>query len=169
MLDRDVACVAGRQRRGFRQHRAKIVCDVAIGAHAFMLRAGGSRVEGGSRVKTSAEGGWTEVLCYKFIAPAPYAGAIRREGILRRIARNPAANVILLQGPAGHGKSTALQQLKDAAEADGRLTGWLTFDSGDNDPRRCCMHFQSLVAALLMQAGDLSSDGGERRNSKYYT
>src|ERR1700738_4373619 len=88
------------------------------------------------------------VLSYKFIAPVPYAGAIAREGILERIAQFPSARVILLQGPAGHGKSTALQQLKDAAEAEGRLSGWLTMDTGDNDPRRFLLHFQSLVGTL---------------------
>jgi LuxR family transcriptional regulator, maltose regulon positive regulatory protein len=88
------------------------------------------------------------VFSYKFIAPVPYAGAITRSAILQRIADFPGARVVLLQGPAGHGKSTVLQQLKDVAQAAGQLTGWLTLDSGDNDPRRFLLHIQSLVASL---------------------
>ena len=96
----------------------------------------------------------TEVLAHKLFAPSPNPHAIRREGIFRRIAQHPSASVILLQGPAGHGKSTVLQQLKAAAEADGCLTAWLSFDAGDNDPRRFFVHFQALVAALERSAGD---------------
>jgi LuxR family maltose regulon positive regulatory protein len=99
----------------------------------------------------------TEALSYKFFAPKPNTGAIRREGILRRISEQPSATVVLVHGPAGHGKSTALQQLKATAESEGQLTGWLTFDSGDNDPRRFFIHFQKLVERLLSNAG---GDGG---------
>jgi LuxR family maltose regulon positive regulatory protein len=95
----------------------------------------------------------TEVLSYKFFAPKPNASAIPRERILQRIAQHPSATVILVQGPAGHGKSTALQQIKVVAEGGGSLTGWLTLDVGDNDPRRFFNHFQALVAALQHDAG----------------
>ena len=91
---------------------------------------------------------WARILSYKLVAPAPYAGAIQRDGILQRIAQNPSVSVILLQGPAGHGKSTVMQQLKDHVEAQGDLTGWLTFDAGDNDPRRLFMHIQFLMSGL---------------------
>src|ERR1700742_3256152 len=102
------------------------------------------------------------VLSYKFIAPVPYAGSIARERILERIAHFPHARVILLQGPAGHGKSTALQQLKDAAQAAGAVTGWLTMDGGDNDPRRFLLHFQSLVGSLSEETAVASGRGAER-------
>jgi LuxR family maltose regulon positive regulatory protein len=119
-------------------------------------------------VRTSAEATWAHVLSYKFVAPAAYTGAIRREAILQRVARSSSASVILLQGPAGHGKSTALQQLKDVAEADGQLTGWLTFDQGDNDPRRLFMHFHSLVTSVLMRAGDASRSEADDRDISSY-
>jgi LuxR family maltose regulon positive regulatory protein len=124
-------------------------------------------MRGGGFMKASSKAGTAEVLSYKFLAPAPYAGAVRREGILQRISQSSSARVVLLQGPAGHGKSTALQQLKDAAEAEGHLTGWLTFDAGDNDPRRFIMQFQALVQALLSRAGDAVAADTERREAGF--
>jgi LuxR family maltose regulon positive regulatory protein len=119
-------------------------------------------------MKTSAASLSAGVLSYKFIAPVPYAGAIAREGILERIAQYPRARVILLQGPAGHGKSTALQQLKDAAQAAGELTGWLTLDGGDNDPRRFLLHFQSLVGALSNRPGAELGRNVEQRDASFH-
>jgi LuxR family maltose regulon positive regulatory protein len=97
-------------------------------------------------VSLSAEQSRAQIPRYKFIAPAPPAGAIRRAGILQRIAINPGVSLVVLQAPAGHGKSTALQQIKAEADAQGHFTGWLTFDAGDNDPQRFLMHFQALIS-----------------------
>lgn len=110
---------------------------------------------------------WPEVYAYKLLAPAAYAGAIRRDGILERIAQQSSARVVVLQGPAGHGKSTALQQIKDACEAEGQLTGWLTFDPADNDPRRFFTHFQALVASLQTGADDRDEADAQSRNVDY--
>lgn len=85
---------------------------------------------------------------HKFFAPAPYAGAIARDAILQRIAAQPDVRVFMLQGPAGHGKSTTLQQIKATHEADGWHTVWLTFDDADNDPQRLAIHMQALVELL---------------------
>jgi LuxR family maltose regulon positive regulatory protein len=97
---------------------------------------------------------WADVCSYKLFAPTPYAGSIRRDGILQRIGEHASARVVVLQGPAGHGKSTALQQLKDTCEAAKHLTGWLTLDVADNDPRRFFIHFQALVASLQESVGE---------------
>src|SRR5216683_2945264 len=107
---------------------------------------------------TSPARSWTDVCTYKLFAPTPYAGSIRRDGILERIAQQPSARVVVLQGPAGHGKSTALQQLKDSCEAQCQLTGWLTFDLADNDPQRFFIHFQALVVSLHEQFEDQAQD-----------
>lgn len=112
--------------------------------------------------RASAESTWTAVLSSKFIAPAPYAGAIYRGRIARRIQENSRAQVILLQAPAGHGKSTTLQQLKASAQTGGEMTGWLTFDSGDNDSRRFVTHLQSLVRDVLTHGDAAPSDPGSR-------
>jgi LuxR family transcriptional regulator, maltose regulon positive regulatory protein len=110
----------------------------------------------------------TEILSYKFFAPKPNAGAIRRDGILRKLSLNQSANIFLIHGPAGHGKSTALQQLQTVAESEGDLTGWLTFDAGDNDPRRFFIHFQALVNGLQRRAGDETGAIAPARDANDY-
>src|SRR3979490_1737451 len=119
-------------------------------------------------MKASAGSLPSGVLSHKFIAPVPYAGAVARQRILERIRQFPHARVILLQGPAGPGKSTALQQLKDAAQGAGELTGWLTMDAGDNDPRRFLLHFQSLVGALSNRPGGEVGRNIEHRDVSFH-
>lgn len=92
-----------------------------------------------------------EASTRKLFAPPGYPGAIRRRVILDRVLQDNSLRVTVLQGPAGHGKSTTLQQIKSAHEARGWKTAWLTLDDADNDPRRLELHFRALMA--LMQGG----------------
>ena len=87
----------------------------------------------------------SDVSAHKFFAPTPYRGAIARGAILDRILRDREVRVFVLQGPAGHGKSTTLQQIKAVHEDHGWQTAWLTFDDADNDPSRFAIHIQALV------------------------
>lgn len=89
-----------------------------------------------------------EIYGHKLFAPTSYPGAIEREEILQRALDASAARVVILQAPAGHGKTTALQQLKTLIERDGWRTGWLSFDEADNDSRRFSVHLQALIALL---------------------
>jgi LuxR family transcriptional regulator, maltose regulon positive regulatory protein len=99
-----------------------------------------------------------EIYAHKLFAPPTYAGAIRREAILDRILGSDTARVVVLQGPAGHGKSTSLQQIKSACDVQGWLTGWLSFDEADNDSRRFSIHVQALLGSL--SAGDAAAAAG---------
>jgi LuxR family maltose regulon positive regulatory protein len=117
-------------------------------------------VHKGAGIRTQAD-----VYAHKLFAPTRYAGAISRTAILDRIFGADCARIVLLQGPAGHGKSTALQQLKSEFENRGVLTGWLSFDEADNDARRFSIHMHALVAALLgSEAGAAVS--GDDENSE---
>jgi LuxR family maltose regulon positive regulatory protein len=112
------------------------------------------------------EGRWpAEASAHKLFAPPIYPGAIRRDGILDRIFNNASVRVILLQGPAGHGKSTTLQQIKSDYEAKDWLTAWLTLDDADNDPRRFAIHIRALIDSLCEQDlfGDRLGQAGARR------
>lgn len=102
-----------------------------------------------------------DIGAHKFFAPAPYAGAIARGSILKRIASHGNARVIMLQGPAGHGKSTTLQQIKSSRDADGWKTAWLTFDDADNEPRRFALHMQALVDLVAGDRPERASEGDE--------
>ncbi|HEX4460217.1 MAG TPA: AAA family ATPase, partial [Polyangia bacterium] len=98
----------------------------------------------------------------RFSPPPGRAGQVRREAILARLCAREAPRIVLLQGPAGHGKSTTLQQLARACGDAGARVGWLTLSDSDNDARRFFGHLQGLLAALAVDAtaGDDSPDAG---------
>src|SRR5581483_5256606 len=103
-----------------------------------------------------------EVHRHKFFAPTTPAGAIRRSAIIERVLQTDAARVVLLQGPAGHGKSTTLQQLQSICRERGNITAWLTLDEGDNDTRRFYQHVQAMVAGIV--DSPVGDSGGRRRS-----
>jgi len=87
------------------------------------------------------------VLASKLMPPR-YAGQatggaapvdiLGRPGLLQRISAAPQGQTILVYAPEGSGKTSLLSDWakQDAASANPGITGWLTFDEGDNDPAR---------------------------------
>jgi hypothetical protein len=94
-----------------------------------------------------------EVGAHKLFPPPVKPTAIGRQAILDRLLRSPVERAIILQAPAGSGKSTTLQQLMSAYSSAGWATGWLTFDDADNDPRRFEAHIHALMAVVERGAG----------------
>ena len=73
-----------------------------------------------------------EIYAHKFFAPPLHPDALQRETLLARIFGDSSARVLLLQGPAGHGKSTVLRQIAAVGGARGRqLPHWREPDTGD--------------------------------------
>lgn len=90
-----------------------------------------------------------EIGAHKLFAPEAARGSIRRDAILEQIFADDGPRVVVLQAPAGHGKTTLLQQARSTSEAQGDLSGWLTFDEADNDLRRFHLHLQALLSLVL--------------------
>src|SRR5690606_10676546 len=88
-----------------------------------------------------------EIHAHKLFAPHA-ASSVPRSRMLQRVFDDDRPRVVFLQAPAGHGKSTLLQQIKDRSESDGVLIGWLSFDEADNDALRFSAHLAALIAAL---------------------
>ncbi|MDP9139496.1 MAG: LuxR C-terminal-related transcriptional regulator [Pseudomonadota bacterium] len=105
----------------------------------------------------------SEVFAHKFFAPTAFPGTVRRDELLARLFRDPAYGVIVVQAPAGHGKSTLLQQAKAASEVGGALTGWMSFDESDNDMRRFTAHVSALIRSLGGDTPDRSPAQSIRR------
>jgi len=105
----------------------------------------------------------TEVFRYKFFAPRAYPGAVPRQNLIKRIFREPRYGIIAIQAPAGHGKSTLLQQAKSVAEERGARTAWLSFDDADNEPLRFMRHIEALVDSLGDHAGEWPEPGSRQR------
>lgn len=75
---------------------------------------------------------------------------VRRTGIAARAAEAMRARLVLVRGPAGFGKTTAMRQLREHFEAAGLATAWLTLDAADNDLAR---FLQGLGRALQLAEG----------------
>lgn len=85
---------------------------------------------------------------HKLYEPRAQLSAISREELLQRIFGPEPARAVLVQGPAGHGKSTLLQQAMVECRARGMVAGWFTADEADNDLRRLAMHLQALLVGM---------------------
>ncbi|EWS54703.1 MULTISPECIES: AAA family ATPase [unclassified Methylibium] len=124
----------GHSDAGIRRSKPADIPDPIVAAPA-----------GSARPQPGAVHASMEVSTHKLFAPPIYPGAVRRRVILDRVLQDNSLRVTVLQGPAGHGKSTTLQQIKTAHEARGWRTAWLTLDDADNDPRRFESHMRALV------------------------
>lgn len=90
-----------------------------------------------------------EVCAHKLFAPSAPPRAVVRTALLARLLGQDRPRIALLQGPAGHGKTTLLQQIKQACDDHDMVTGWLTLDDADNDPRRLFRHMEMLVGEVV--------------------
>jgi LuxR family maltose regulon positive regulatory protein len=88
---------------------------------------------------------WAQIDSHKLFAPPGVRGAVQRHRVLAPILNESSLRVVVLHAPAGHGKSTLLQQAKAGCESQGRITGWLSFDDADNDMRRFTHHLEALL------------------------
>lgn len=85
---------------------------------------------------------------YKLFPPPARPDAIVRQALVDRLAGIGAPPVAVLQGPAGSGKSTTMQQVHGVLSARQWATAWLVLDDADNDPQR----FEVQLHALLVGA-----------------
>lgn len=100
-----------------------------------------------------------DIIGYKFFAPRPYPGAVSRHALLERVFRTPPYSVVAVQAPAGHGKSTFLEQAKSHTEQRGARTAWLSFEDADNEPLRFMRHVEALVESLGDPTAERSEPG----------
>lgn len=87
---------------------------------------------------------------YKLFPPPARPDTVHRQALVERALRVGSPPLTVLQGPAGSGKSTTLQQIHDAFEAQQWATAWLVLDDADNDPQR----FETQLHAMLASACD---------------
>ncbi|MCC2658410.1 MAG: bacterial regulatory s, luxR family protein [Panacagrimonas sp.] len=79
---------------------------------------------------------------------------VRRHALITRALHQPDIRLVVVQGPAGHGKSTLLQQLRLECEQRGDATAWLDLSDGDNDIRRFYGHLEEMIVSMKAQGGD---------------
>lgn len=85
---------------------------------------------------------------HKLFEPRARGGAVRRNSLLSQIFNDEPAPIVLVQGPAGHGKSTLLQQALEQCRSLDHIVGWLSIDESDNDLRRLAMHLHAMINGM---------------------
>ena len=78
---------------------------------------------------------------------------VRRPRLLRELAGSASAKLVLVNAPAGFGKTTLLAQWR-ASAAQGRPVAWLSLDQGDDAPRRL---WWQVVSALRLACPELGA------------
>jgi len=101
---------------------------------------GGWQVVGASRVPRARLDAPIET---KLHAPGPRAEWVQRPGLVEYLA-GAAARLILVDAPAGFGKTTLVAQWR-RSPAEARPFAWVSLDRGDDDPGRLWWH---VVCAL---------------------
>ncbi|HEX4598075.1 MAG TPA: LuxR C-terminal-related transcriptional regulator [Burkholderiaceae bacterium] len=92
----------------------------------------------------------------RFSPPKGPQTVVERVRLLSRIEES-GASLTLICAPAGFGKTTLMQQLRQRYEARGVATVWLRVDHGDNDLGR---FLQSLIGALHAAGPHFLPPGG---------
>src|SRR5208282_1298562 len=93
-----------------------------------------------------AQMGFDVPLETKLHAPAARDQWVKREELVGYLA-GATAELILVDAPAGFGKTTLVAQWR-ASSRESRPFGWVSLDPGDNDPGRLWLH----VVSALQQA-----------------
>jgi len=93
------------------------------------------------------------LLVAKTTPPAALAWQVPRLQLQERVCREGAEKVVLVQAPAGFGKTTLMLQIMEDVRARNIPTAWLTVDAADNDVGR----FLSFLDAMLDRTLDDSA------------
>lgn len=73
---------------------------------------------------------------HRFTPPLPLVNALRRHRLLSEVLVDNRYSTVVIQGPAGHGKTTLMQQIMQELIERGVSTSWLTLEESDNDISR---------------------------------
>jgi LuxR family transcriptional regulator, maltose regulon positive regulatory protein len=92
----------------------------------------------------------------KLRAPRPAAFQVPRNAVWDRI-RSSTAGVVLLQAPAGFGKTTTMLQLKEHLAAQSIPAAWLALDAADNDVGHFLGFLRAAFDKLFTSSADAAS------------
>ena len=94
----------------------------------------------------------------KFHAPGLRRGWVERAYLIQRLVAAAAAKLILVDAPAGFGKTTLVAQWQ-ASGTESRPFAWLSLDDGENDPSRLWWH---IMHALRKACPGLAGEDNSR-------
>src|SRR5437762_2483711 len=76
---------------------------------------------------------------------------VDRSSIVDGVTSAGHVKLVLVWAPAGYGKTTLLQQLRERFETAGATTAWLTLEPADNDLPRFLGSLRKATSVLLPQ------------------
>ncbi len=85
------------------------------------------------------------MILTKLNAPADFVYLVLRPRLMNRLLKNINYPVMLIQGPAGFGKTSLATQWRECLISKNHTVAWLSLDAQDNDPVRCLNY---IVAAI---------------------
>src|SRR5438552_105883 len=91
----------------------------------------------------------------KLRPPLDAGGTLARAGFpsADALAR---ARLVLVNGPAGFGKTTSLCQIERTLRGAGVPTAWLTLDADDNDLARFAVYLRAILATVVPAVGEVA-------------
>lgn len=96
----------------------------------------------------------TWLLQAKLRPPGISPKCLPRTLLIEKLQDPGAARALLIDAPAGYGKTTLLGQLYHALRAQGVPVVWLTFDAHDNDPDELIRYLTSIFRRASSLRGD---------------
>ena len=95
----------------------------------------------------------TSLLLSKFKPPGLSGKSLRRDALIEELTTN-ATKAVLIEAPAGNGKTTLMEQVYSALRMRDISVAWLTLDAYDNTAEELVQY----LGRLLLEAGILGSD-----------
>ena len=101
--------------------------------------------------KTQAKRFAANVIKTKTCAPAERSGIVERARLLDAMSSKPDQRLTMVVAPAGFGKTTLLQQLRNQFLSSGGSVAWLRLESTENDARYAAAYLATACGVLDKQ------------------
>ncbi len=105
----------------------------------------------------------------KFYPPTPPRNAIARDGLLGKLKEDKHSKLVIIQAPAGYGKTVLMSQYFNTLVQRGERVSWLALDKADNDVATflnlvidSCIHAVTDPAPAAKVEAGMESEGASR-------
>lgn len=98
------------------------------------------------------------LIATKLKPPRQTGAVVHRDGLLARLDATANRSLVLVAAPAGYGKTSLLAQWRDRLAARGAITGWISLEEGDDDPRRFFAYMARVLNSDRSHSGEQVMD-----------